>query len=128
MEIQKIELKPQIKEDISNLSIREFIDKYNLIDFESMDKALKEINKEKYKNNVFELIKELKEGVKSEIYPPFMANNEKKVKQFKDMINVYLDKISKLLKTEDVINHIEDVINKCEEKIQLVKKERKKRR
>lgn len=126
MGIQKIELnKNQIKNDLLNMTIQGFIDKYNLLDFESIEKTLKEkeINKENYKRKVFLLIEELKDGVRTGIYPPFNANYEKTVEDFKNIINNYLGRISNSLKPEDSINHLDDIINECEERKQMIKKE-----
>ncbi len=120
MGIQKIELlKPQIKEDLLNMSVRDFIDKYDLINFKNIYNTIKEreIKEEKYKNKVYELIEELKEGVQLEIYPPFMVDYKSKLKSFKNKINDYLKKISNSSQSEETISYLEDIIEVCEAKI-----------
>lgn len=127
--IQKIELfKPQIKEDLLNMSVNDFIDKYNLIDFESIEIEFqeREINKVKYKNKVFELIKELKEGVRSGNYPPIMANYNNQKKAFDYKIKKNLIKISNSSNSEEITSNLEEIKSICEDKIQLIKKNQKK--
>ena len=125
MGIQKIDLfKPKIREDLLIMSVRDFIDKYDLINLELINNIIneREIKEEKYKSKVFELIKELKKGVRSGVYPHFMGDNKIKLKGFKNKINDYLIKMTDSLQSEETISYLEDIIEICEEKIQITQK------
>lgn len=120
-------IQEQIRKDLLEMSIREFIDAYDLIEFESIINDFEgelNNNKEDYENKVIEIIEDIKEGVINKKYPPYMARfNEYYIIEFKNMINKYLHKLSNLSNSKDAINHLEDVIDECEERIQKIKKE-----
>ena len=121
--IRRIDLNVEkTRNDLLKMSIIEFIDNYDLIEYDSIVKDFQEElkkNKEKYENKLMVIIKEIKEGVINKSYPPYLG----KIEKYEDFMDEYKNMIRKYLHNIHSIDHIKDIIKKCEEKIQKIIKE-----
>ena len=109
------------RNDLLNMDIKDFIDSYDLIEYLSIIKDFVneiKINKENYEKKIEEIIKDAKEGVKNELYPPYSGT----IKMHKNYIELYKDMIKKYLQNIHSTKDIKDIIKICEEKIQMIKK------
>ena len=99
--------KEGVREDIKNLNHEEFAKKYEL-------------------PTNGELWRELKQGVKTGRYPPFLENPEERVREFRGMISAYITNILQLRDPEEKIRQLEAIIGKCHRKILEIEEELRK--
>ena len=126
--IHKIETnKFEIKNDLLNMSIQDFIEKYSLYDNKTIEKNLEftEINLDNLKGKIFELLKDLKDGLLLEKYPPYVTKYKDKINDNKRMISKYLYNISNTSNFKEAIYHLTEVIAECGNKIQNLLKQTK---
>ena len=126
--IHKIETnKFEIKNDLLNMSIQDFIEKYSLYDNKTIEKNLEftEINLDKLKGKIFEILKDLKDGLSLEKYPPYITKYKDKINDNIWMISKYLYNISNTSNFEVAIYHLTEVIKECGNNIQNLLKQTK---
>lgn len=94
----------EVREDIKNLSYEELAKKYEL-------------------PGNGDLWKELKEGLETRKYPPFVEKTENRISDFKGMISSYIWNISQLKDPREKIRHLEEIIDDCRSHISKAKAE-----
>jgi hypothetical protein len=92
----------EVKRDIENMSYEEFVKKYGL-------------------PTNGDLWKDLKEGIKSREYPPFLEHYEERIAGYKGMISLYIWRILHLKDPNEKIKHLEDVIGECRRHIASIR-------
>ena len=103
--VKIIELyKEKVREDIKSLSREEFAKKYEI-------------------PGNGDLWKELKEGVKTGKYPPFLENLEERISDFKSMISLYITNILQIEDPDEKIRQLEEIIDKCRRNILKIRAE-----
>jgi len=85
----------RIREEITNMSIDQIMEAYNLPDS-------------------YEVLKHIKMGVENGIYPAYREKSQNRIGDYLEMIRKYLGKINK-------IDSIQEVIKECKKRIQDLK-------
>ena len=126
--IHKIESnKYEIRNDLLNMSIQDFIEKHRLYEINKIGKNLEltKINTDKFKGKIFDILKDLKDGLLLEVYPPYITKYKDRIKDNILMISKYLHNISNTSNYLIAVYHLTEIIAECENKIQNLLKQTK---